>query len=285
MKNYHSRWPAVLLAVLLLIGCNTVKSLSDYSGSSLTGLRRFEAIDFGFVQYKQEALRIENIDRHIIDTEPEAVCDCAVYRFDDSVTLLLYTALKSYFDGLSKLAGDEYANYSFDALANAVGADSSIFKLSGDTLDAYNQLASQVTKYVTLLYREKKLEAYISSANANVQLLLGKFELILRDGLTPFIERERRDLIHLYSNVLHDPHATLYERDRAAADYYEKRQALSYRREQLDTYLKILAIIREGHNAAAAEIGKKNKKDLKRSLNRYADSLKNAQLRFDILKK
>lgn len=285
MKYSSSRWLIGLVVVFLLAGCNTVKSLSDYSGTSLHSLGRFEAIDFGFVQYKTEAGRIGDIDRHLIDTFPEAVCNCPAYRLDDSITLLLYTALKSYFDGLAKLAGDEYANYSFDALKNAVAADSSIFKISGDTLEAYNQLAATVTKYVTLFYREKKLEEYITSSNASVQLLLHQFERILREGLSPFIDRERRDLIHLYKNVLYDPHATVYEKDRVAADYYEKRQVLNYRREQLDTYLAILQAIREGHQEAAVNIGKKSKKDLKTSLNKYADSLKNAQLRFDTLKK
>jgi len=103
------------------LSCTNLKSVNQYSTNSLSATKKFEEIPYTFSQHCRDRCRIAAIDSFKIYREIK--CPCDQYKRADSVTQLVYRALRGYFDGLTRLSKNQLTNYQIDRLKKAVQDD------------------------------------------------------------------------------------------------------------------------------------------------------------------
>jgi len=118
MKTQFCKTGLVLILVTLGISsCVNLKHVNEFSVSSLTSLSKFEEIDYSFKQNCLENCLDKKIDSLVVK---QISCNCASDEKADSVTMIIYQALKGYFDGLTHLSNNELTTYKMDALNSSL---------------------------------------------------------------------------------------------------------------------------------------------------------------------
>ena len=100
-----------------LTSCVNLKHVNDFSSTSLNSLKKFEEINYSFKQNcfdNCQNIKIQNLNLNSDE------CDCASNVKADSITLIIYSSLRGYLDGLTKLSKNDVTNYKMDAFTTAL---------------------------------------------------------------------------------------------------------------------------------------------------------------------
>jgi len=108
---------AIITLQTLFFGCINLKTVNHYSNNALKATQKFEEIPYTFLQHCIDRCEMSAIDSFKIYREIK--CPCDQYKRADSVTQLVYRALRGYFDGLTRLSNNQLTNYQIDRLKKA----------------------------------------------------------------------------------------------------------------------------------------------------------------------
>jgi len=256
---------------LALAGCVNLKSIHSYSTSSLKSLQKFEDIDYSFRKACQEECRIGQFEKQKIDPVP---CPCYDEKTADSVTLIIYKAIKGYYQGLADLSANELTGYKFNALAKALKEGNfGGLNVNKQQVDAYAKISAILTRAVTDGYRRKKLSLYIGDANESVKTLLQTMDFILVDNLSKRLETQGQRLQSFYFDLVEDSDASSYEKKKIIEEYDLDIGKLEMRKELVKSYARGLSTISRGHQELFENRAKLKASELKTLLVQHANDL------------
>src|SRR5258706_1087605 len=266
----------------ILVGCINLQHVHDFSDSSLKATQKFEEIPYTFLQHCIDRCEMSAIDSFKIYREIK--CPCDQYKRADSVTQLVYRALRGYFDGLTRLSNNQLTNYQIDRLKKAVQEeDLGVLQVNREEANAYATLTDMMLRGFADSYRQKKIKAFISGANAPVQVLLSKLEFIESKNLKDVMEFKKERLFDHYRSLLR-ARLSDYEKQEATARYYASLQGIIILEKQCMTYARSLRTIARGHQQLYENRNKISSEELRRRLTPYANDICDLISEFDKLK-
>lgn len=243
-----------LLVPLFLLGaltsCVSLKTVQDYTKTSLKTVNKFEELNYSFNshcmdQCVQKAVTQNAINR--INT-----CDCQVYQRADSITMVFYKTINAYFTALGDLAGNDLTTYNFKGLETALKeqylpVNRGMINITGDQVSSYSKIASLLSRAATETYRKKKLAVFIKEGNEPIKTLLTAFAQILTQHLAAEIPFKQERLHKFYNEIVLDETSSIFERRNATREYYNEMAASNAKKQLIETFAKSLQKVANGH--------------------------------------
>lgn len=273
---------AILLLSIGLSSCLNLKYVNNFSSESLKSIQKFETIGYSFKQCCLDNCmnkKINNLDLNAED------CDCKLDEKADSVTLILYNAVKGYFDGLNNLSDNELTKYKMDGLTKALNEGNfGSVKIEKKQVDAYSNISKVLLRAFTDEYRKHKIRGYVTEANEPVKVLIACLDLNLSGNLSGKLNLQKQRIQSSYFDLTKDSSLSPFEKRMVVKDYYQQLAEIEARQNELHTYSKALKIIAEGHQKLAASIDKVRNAELKGLLFEYACDIRDVGTEFEKIK-
>lgn len=266
-----------------MCSCANLRAVNGFSSDSLEGIQKFEQIHYSFTQHCHDRCVFEATRNFEIKRSLE--CNCDIYEKADSVTMLIYSSIKGYLDGLANLSDNNLANYNLDTLKSTLTeGDFGDIKIGKEQVDAYGGIAQILLNAVSGAYRKKKIKFYIEQANKPIQTLLDKFQFILRNNLNEELNFKKEKLFAFYRELLLNNDLTEYEKGKATAEYYEQVANIDRTQQEIDVFSGSLTDISEGHQKIYDNRNKLSARELKNLLVAYQSDISNMVSHFNKLK-
>lgn len=221
LRYLQKKWVVLVLITSLGSCAPALTSVNNFSKTASAGIQKYEDIGYSFSQHCIDRCRLESLKDFTIKRVME--CQCDLYKKADSVTLLLYSAVKGYFNGLAQLSGNEIIDYSFDALKKSLteGTFGEV-EINSEHVNAYSNISKILLRATTDAYRKNKIKIYIAEANAPLKVLLDKLRFILRENLAGELNFKKERLYIHYRELNMNPSLSDYEKEKAVTDYYRQ---------------------------------------------------------------
>ena len=282
-KQFYKTGLVTVLLTALISGCVNLKHVYNFSSSSLVAVTKFEDIDYSFKQSCLDKCREKKIYELNINTND---CDCRANDKADSITLLIYSAVKGYFIGLTSLSHNELTNYKTDALNNALTeGDFGSLKIDKTHVEAYSNISKILLKAFTDNYRQRKIKTYIKGADKSISVLIRFLDFNLSENLIGKLNVKKERIKSYYFDLTQDTSLTTNAKRKYVEEYYSIMQAIETKQMELLTYSKALKQIAEGHQKMVESSDKLNTKDIKEQLTQYAGNIKDIESEFNKVKK
>src|SRR5688572_20889662 len=137
--------------LLMLTNCTSVTRMNNYSTSALKTLKKYEELGYTFDKACREKCYLQQVKKMSLRGND---CNCQPDQTADSVTNVLYNAIKGYFDGMVKLSGDDVTTYKTQALTKELKSGKfGDLKIEKAEVDAYAKLSTLLLKAFTDGYR------------------------------------------------------------------------------------------------------------------------------------
>ena len=273
---------AILLLTAGLSSCVNLKYINNFSSESLKSIQKFETISYSFKQCCLDNCINKKINNLNLDAED---CDCKLDEKADSVTLILYNAVKGYFDGLHNLSDNELTNYKMDGLTKALNEGNfGSIKIEKKQVDAYSNISKVLLRASTDEYRKHKIKGYVTEANEPVKVLIDCLDLNLSGNLAGKLNLQKQRIQSYCFDLTKDPSLSPFEKRLVVKDYYQQLAEIEARQNELRTYSKALKIIAEGHQKLAANIDKFSNAEIKGLLFQYACDIRDVVTEFEKIK-
>jgi hypothetical protein len=284
MKNQFSKpWLAVILLSMVLNSCVSLKSVSSFSSTSLDGIKKFEEINYSFRQHCIERCQFEAI--RDFDIKKETDCNCDIYKQADQATLLIYNSIKGYLTGLKNISRNNLTDYSTNALEKSLqeGAFGNV-KIEKKLVDSYSSILEILSKSVTDIYRKNKIEIYVEDANEPIQVLLEKFQFIMKENLEVELDFRKERLYDYYMEMKLNNTISEYEKGKATIDYYQQLSDINAKQKQIDVFVRGLKSISQGHQKIYDSRNKMSARELSVLLAEYTSAIQDIISEFNKLK-
>ena len=282
-KQFQKIALALLLLTAMLSSCVNLKHIADFSSSSLVSVKQFEEINYSFKQNCIENCQDKKINNLNLSSKD---CDCSANEKADSVTLLIYNAVKGYLDGLNKLSNNELTKYKIDAL-NKVLAEGNFgsVKIEKTQVEAYSSISNTLLRAFTDEYRKHKLKDYLKAGNEPFKVLVQFLDFNLSANLMGKLNVQKQRKESNYFDLTKDTSLSSFEKRKVVEEYFQELGKIEAKQKQLITYSKSLKIIVEAHQKLVDNIDKMTKNEIKEQLTQYASSIQDIISEFNKLKK
>jgi hypothetical protein len=306
---------------LCLFSCTNLKQVNNYASTSYTCISKYDDIGYGFVQHDTEDSLLKFISTYHIVREPGS--EFAEARKADSVTNLIYCAIKGYFDGLAKLSDPNLTNYDMDKLNNALTTGKfGRITIDSNQASAYSKIAGAILSLVSDAHRSNLLKKYLVEAKQPLDVLLKSFIFILERDLKPELRGKKDDLYNYYktlgkidpndeknfydlinnkNNQYSNKIDTSYRREflifnkilnsiykfelqKAAADYYQQIAEINIKQQQIDVYIKSLNEIQKGYQKLYDNADKITEANVRDEISASAGKIKTIISSFNAIK-
>jgi hypothetical protein len=266
-----------------LPGCISLEHVHNFSSSSLESVLKFEVIDYSFKQNCQNNCYNIKINDLIIS---DSACNCKTDEKADSITLIIYRAIKGYLNGLSNLSENNLTNYKLEPLSESVTKfEMGSVKFEKSQVEAYSTISSILLRAFTDKYRKQKIKEYIKTGNKPVNVLIGFLDFNLSENLSNKLNVEKQFYKDTYFDLTKDATLSVYEKRRAVEEYYDRTGKIDRQQKELLTYSMSLKKIATGHQMLADNIGRLSKDEIKAEITRYASDIEDLISEFNKLKK
>jgi hypothetical protein len=285
MSNNATGNALLIIIVVLFSSCINLKTVQDYTKSSIKTIGKYEELNYTFNSHCTDRCLFESVRKNIISRESE--CNCDVYQRADSVTLVLYNAINSYFSALGDLAANNVTNYNLGPLQKSLTEE--LIPVSGkpininkDQVASYQKIATLLLNATTNGYRKRKLRQLIEEGNEPIKILLGGFQNILSDNLAGVLNFKKERLFAFYNEIVLDNSSSIYERRKATLEYNETLEKVNSKQKQIKALSKSLKKVAEGHEKLAKS--KLSVKELQQELTPVSTDIKAIIAEFNKLK-
>ena len=279
MIKLKTLYTTIILFMLLFGGCASLKTVNDFASSSLNSVTKFEEIDYSFRNNcinNCQNKKLKDLNISLAD------CDCTADNKADSVTMIIYQAIRGYFEGLTNLSNDELTNYKFDAISQSLSDNNfGKFKVDQKEAEAYSNISSVLLKAFTDGYRSSKLKEYIRQANEPIKILINKLHFILAENLTGKIDNQMDNARFTCSDLIKDTLLSTYAKRLAIKEYFTSIEKMQPIKEGISTYSKGLKKIEEGHQKLYDNLDNLNTDELKNQLTEYGSEIKDILSEFN----
>lgn len=257
-KTLYMNYKGVIQLTLVIIctifcgSCANKKGISTFSNEGVSGLKKFEEIQYGFTRNCEEACLDKNIREFNVSPGP---CNCSADQKADSINRIIYSAALGYFQGLAMLADNEKTHLNTSGLTGILSAgDFGPVTLKTEQVDAFSRITATLMKVATNKYRVKNLRKYIIQAAGSLPVLLEFLHLNLAGNLSQKLEVRKMRLKDFYFDYSRDPELSAYERTKFVEDYYKQLGELSAEQEQIQLFSDIIILLMEGHTELTRQI-------------------------------
>lgn len=277
----------VLLVIALAVwlsSCVDLKAVHKYASSSLKGVSKYQEIGYTFTSHCLDRCSYELVRKASIQREPKC-SDCKLYRKADAATNTIYKHIRNYFDALDNLSNNELTSYKMDDLSNALqeGEFGGIEITKADA-NAATKIGEILLRASTDIYRKNKIEEFVGQANADLQILLLKFQDIIGANLAGEIDFKKEMIYAYYNEIVRDSLNSQYVKSQAAYQYYEEWEALNKKQAQIKSYARSLGRIAKGHQKIYDNRDKMNQREFKTLISGYAGDIRDIISEFNKLK-
>jgi len=268
--------------VVLLAGCVNLRVVNEFATGSAEGLKKFEALPYSFTRACADRCEIEQLENAKLLRES---CPCTSDNEADSVTHLIYNALKGYFDGLARLSGNEMTAYKFDAVSKALNEGNfGEVKLNKDHVEAYANISGILSRTIADGYRKRKLSLYIGEANDAVRTLLSALEFNLVSNLSRKLDVKKQRVTSYYFDLFNEASVSAYEKKKIIEDYNQTLADIDSRKKQINVFDSTLNAVAEGHQQLFVNRHKLKTKEAKILLSQYGSNIRDIIDQFNVLK-
>ena len=282
MKQQFLKISGALLFTLLLSSCVNLKPVSHFSSTASSGLQKLEEINYSFTKHCIENCRLEAVRGFEFKRELE--CNCDGYKNADRAMLLIYRSIKGYFDGLTRLSGNDVSAYNLNGLKTSLteGTFGDI-TISKDQANAYATISKILLNVTTDIYRKNKIKKYIGEANGPVHVLLDKLQFILQKNLAGELSFKKEKWYAYYQEMKMNGGLSGYEKSKAALDYYQVLDEINELQDEIYVFATGLKKISEGHQKLYDNRNRMTAKELREILAAYAGDIGEMMSSFNIL--
>ncbi|NER15264.1 hypothetical protein GWK08_17540 [Leptobacterium flavescens] len=287
MKRIRSgnRYLLLILGLALVLNsCVNLRSVNSYSLKSTESLKKFEEISYSFAEHCLDRCQFESVQDFSIKRTAE--CDCKLYEDADKAATTIYKRLRGYFEALSALTNNELTDYSLDALKEPLTAGGfGSIEIEAADVNAASHIATILLRATTDLYRKNKTKTYVAEANADIQILLKKFNEITRSNLSGLLDFKKERLFSYYRELLVDTSLSTYEKAQAGREYYQELSAIDTQQRQIEAFARSVDRIAKGHQELYENRNKMTAKEFKELIRGYTGDLRNIISEFNALKR
>jgi hypothetical protein len=275
---------AIILFSVGMNGCVVLKSVNNFSATSLDGIQKFEEINYTFHQHCLERCQFELIKE--FEIKRDTVCNCDIYIKADNATLLIYNSIKGYLAGLTNLSGNKITDYRINNLEKSIpDGDYGDIKIEKKQVAAYSRILEILSKATTDAYRRKKIEKYVGEGNEPVQILIEKFQFIIHRNLEAELDYKKERLYDYFRDMKMNNTLSDYEKGKATIDYYQQLSDINAKQKQMDAFARSLSGISEGHQKLYDRRNNMSARELRELLTGYAGDIRDLISEFNKLKK
>jgi hypothetical protein len=273
--------------LLLLTGglqsCVNLNHVNNFASCSLKSVKNFEAIDYSFKQNCLENCQDKKINDFTLTSQD---CDCKANEKADSVTFLIYNAVKGYLDGLTNLSNNNLTNYKMDNLKKSLTeSDLKSIKIEKAHIEAYSKISGILLNAFTNKYRKNKIKQYLKTGNEPFKVLISFLDFNLSANLTGKLNVQKQGIKDSYFDLTKDNTLSTFEKRKAVEEYYQRSNKIDARQSALTTYSKELKKIAAGHQSLVDNIEKMNKDEIKEQLTQYASDIQDLVSEFNKITK
>lgn len=275
----------LLCCMLLLSSCVNLKSVQDYSNSSITSIKKFEELNYSFTKHCSDRCLFESVRLNTILRD--SVCNCEIYDKADTATATIYRAISAYFTALNALSQNELTNYTLAPVEKAI-KESEIdlngrkITITGAQVSSYSNIATLLLRATTNAYRHKKIRQFIREGNQPVTTLLAALQQILTANLGGTLTVKKERLNAFYREIVLDASSSIYERRKATLEFYKETADVNTTRRLIATLVESLQKVSEGHQQLNNP--KLSIKELKERLTPISSDIKDLVAEFNTLK-
>jgi hypothetical protein len=273
----------LILVIFQATACINLKEINHFSAEAIKGMQMYESMEFGFETQCRERCIWEAMDQ--FEIRRELLCDCSTHHLADSITLHLYNALHSYWDGLYQLSDNHLTRYDLSATSEAVQAGTfGEISISEEQVNAYQKIAELLFRAGTEGYRRRKIDRYLHEANDDIQVLSEKIAFVLESNLAGLLELEKERWYTYYRELGFSDNLSDYEKGRAIMAYYDVLREIDLKLSQTQILAASFRKMAEGHQILANADRKLSQKDLRDRARRYAAELKALSIAYNHIK-
>ena len=271
MTRFFLKIVFLLLFVTVLSSCVNLQHVNNFSSASLESIKKFEVINYSFNQSCLDNCMTKKMN----DLNLEArECDCLSDKTADSVTLLIYHAIKGYLGGLACLSRNDLTNYKTDALTKALTTiDLGSIKIEKKQVDAYSNISKILLRAFTDKYRRHKIGEYVKEGNEPLSVLIRYLDFNLSANLTGKLNVQKQRLRETYFDLTKDQTLSMFDKRNVVTAYYERLDQIEAKQNELATYSKALKKIVLGHQKLTDNLSSINKDNIKEQLTRDASDI------------
>jgi hypothetical protein len=285
MRNRKHFFIIVFLLSSCITGCVNLSNVHSYAEASADGIEKYQDLGYSFEQHCKDECVIDKIRAHNIAIDSMMGFDCSLYHAADSATQIIYSSIKDYFNGLSDLSNDTLTSYNVDSLKTSLTSGKfGKVEINKDQADAYSGIVKVLTRAVTDSYRMSKIKEYIEQANQPIQILLDKFQFIIKSNLVGELNAKKEGYYSIYKLMVLDTGLSEYEKLTATEDYYRKLSEINAKEDGLITYSNSLKKIAEGHQKLYDNRSDMKAKEFIGIISRYTNDIHDFISAFNTLK-
>lgn len=274
---------SILFLIAGLSSCVNLKHVSDFSSSSLKSLKNFEAIDYSFKQNCLDKCLDQNIKKLMIIPQE---CNCEADEKADSITFVIYNAVRGYIDGLTNLSGNNLTTYRMDPLTKALTkSDLAAIKIEKPQIEAYSNISNILLNAFTNKYRKNKIKEYIKAGNEPFQVLISFLDFNLSSNLADKLNVQKLRIRDDYLKLVKDSTLSSLEKRRTIEEYYHRSDLMEAKQLTLRTYAKALKKTASGHQKLTDNIDKLNIYEIKEQLTQDASDIQDMISEFNKIAK
>ena len=272
--------------LLLLFGLNSCVSLShvhNYASSSLESVKKFEVINYSFEQACLENCQEKKISEFILGSQD---CNCKAEERADSVTFLIYNAIRGYFDGLSNLSNNTLTTYKTNALSKSITElNVTSVQIDKAQAEAYSNISNVLLRAFYDKYRKNKIREYLKAANEPILVLIKFLDFNLSANLTGKLNVQKLAIKDYYFDLTKDGTLSTFEKRKAVEEYYQRINKIETMQKELKTYAKALKKIGKGHQELVDNLDKINTDELKEQLTQDTNDIRDIISEFNKIAK
>jgi hypothetical protein len=263
-----------LPCILLTSGffnCVNLQHVNNFSSSALESVKKFEEIDYGFKQHCLDNcydLKINDLSFNIKE------CDCQTNEKADSITLIIYQAVKGYFGGLTNLSNNKLTDYKINALSKSLAEiDLNAVKIDKSQVEAYSAISGILLRSITDKYRQHKIKEYLKAGNEPLKVLLSFMDFNLSSNLSGKLNVQKQVIKGDYFDLTKDLTLSTWEKRKVVEAYYSRLGTIESKQKELLTYSKSLRKIAAGHQKLTDNLDRINEDEIKEQLTQYTSDI------------
>jgi len=274
---------SIFFLTVVLSSCVNLKHVNDFSTSSLKSVKNFEAIDYSFKQNCLDKCQDQNIKKLVLIPQE---CNCEADEKADSITFLIYNAVRGYLDGLTNLSNNNLTTYKMDPLTKALTkSDLAAIKVEKAQVEAYSNISNVLLNAFANKYRKHKIKEYVKAANEPFQVLIRFLDFNLSSNLADKLNVQKLRIREDYLKLIKDSTLSSLEKRKTIEEYYHRLDLIEAKQQTLNTYSKALKKTAGGHQNLADNIDKLNIYEIKEQLTQDASDIQDMISEFNKIPK
>jgi hypothetical protein len=263
--------------------CINLKPVNDFSSTSIKSLEKYKDLEITHKFSCEKLYYYRNLSQFNLKiTEP----NCDFQKKADEANLILYNSVLNYFSGLEKITDDEIVSHNLEKLVETISGENlqDFVNLDDKQKTAFSKLGTLLFRAFTDGYRKEKVKEFVKDADPHIEIIIDALsDNVSKLKLSP-LKTIKDSYEQLYSDLTKDSLGSKYDKINAYKEYLDQLRKIRVIEKKVDTYIKSLAKIKEGHKKLASNIDQLKKDQVKNQLIEFTTIIKTITTEINNLK-